>query len=197
MLNPEFVYLGAIITFLGGLVYFIKTLKGEVQPNKVTWLLWSLAPLIAFAAQIKQGVSLQVVLTFVIGFEPLLVFFASFVNKKSYWKISKLDIVFGSLSIIGLILWQITGIGNIAILFSIIADAMAAFPTIVKSYIFPETENAFAYFTAALGALITLFTIDKWNFETFGFSLYIFIVCSILTLLIQFKLGLKTSRISK
>lgn len=193
MLDPKFVYLAVIITSLGGLVYLIKTIKGEVQPNKVTWLLWSLAPLIAFAAQIKQGVGLQVWLTFISGFEPLLIFLASFINKKSYWKISKLDVAFGTLSILGLILWQITGVGNIAILFSIIADAMAALPTIVKSYKFPETENVFAYFTAALGALITLLTIDKWNFETFAFSLYIFTVCFVLTLLIQFKLGKRIS----
>ncbi len=194
MLDPNFVYLGVLIISLGGIFYFYKTLKGEVKPNKVTWLLWSLAPLIAFAAQIKQNVGLQVWLTFAVGFLPLLVFFASFINKKSYWKISKLDLIFGSISLVGLFLWQITGIGNIAILFSIIADGMAALPTIIKSYKFPETEAAFAYFTSTLGSLIILLTIDKWNFETFGFSLYIFIVNLILTLLIHFKLGLNISK---
>jgi hypothetical protein len=193
MLNPNFVYLGVAIAALGGISYLINTLKGTVQPNRVTWFLWALAPLIAFSAQIKQEVGIQSLLTFIVGFGPLLVFLATFVNKKSYWKISRLDMVFGGLSILGLILWQITGVGNIAILFSIIADAMAAVPTIIKSYHHPESESAFAYFASATGAFITLLTINKWNFATYAFSLYIFVVCSILTLLIKFKLGKRFS----
>lgn len=189
MISENFVYLGVFITSLGGLSYLIKTLQGKVQPNRITWFLWSLAPLIAFAAQLKQGVGPQVWLTFIIGFEPLLVFLASFVNKNSYWKVSKMDKAFGALSIIGLILWQLTGVGNIAILFSLIADGMAAFPTIIKSFHFPETESAFAYATAAVGAIITLLTIKHWNFETYSFPVYILIVCSILTIFIQFKIG--------
>ncbi len=122
MINENFAYLGIIIVSLGGLTYFYKTLKGEVQPNRITWILWALAPLIAFAAQIKQGVGIQSWITFVYGFVPLLVLLASFINKKSYWKITKLDLVFGFLSLVGLILWQITGVGNVAIAFRIIAD---------------------------------------------------------------------------
>lgn len=197
MLHINFTYLGLLIISIGGFVYLFKTLKGEVKPNKVTWFLWSLAPLIAFAAQLKQGVGIQAWLTFVVGFQPLLIFIASFVNKKSYWKITKLDLIFGFLSIIGLVLWQITGVGNIAILFSIIADGMAALPTIIKSYKFPESETSFAYFTSALGSFIILLTINIWNFETFSFSLYIFIVNLILTTLIYFKLGQRLSKIKE
>jgi hypothetical protein len=194
MINPNFVYVGAAIAAIGGISYLIDTIRGKVQPNRVTWALWALAPLIAFVAQIQQGVGPQSLLTFVVGFEPLLILIASFLNKKSYWKISKLDLVFGLFSISGLILWKITGVGNIAILFSIIADGMAAVPTIIKSYHHPESESAFAYFTSALGAFITLLTINNWTFETYAFSLYIFIVCSILTILIHFKIGQKISK---
>lgn len=193
MINENFAYLGIVIASLGGLIYFYKTLNGEVQPNRVTWFLWALAPLIAFAAQIEQGVGIQVWITFIFGFLPLLVFVASFVNKKSFWKITKLDLVFGLFSLVGLVLWQITGVGNVAIAFSIIADGMAAVPTIIKSYYYPQTENYFAYLTSAIGAAITLLTIKIWNFETFGFSLYILIVTVLLTVLIKFKIGKNNS----
>ncbi|MEK9178462.1 MAG: hypothetical protein AAB801_01630, partial [Patescibacteria group bacterium] len=64
MLNENFVYVGLFIASLGNIVYLIQTLRGKVQPNRVTWFLWALAPLIAFAAQIKQGVGVQSLLTF-------------------------------------------------------------------------------------------------------------------------------------
>ena len=104
MINEKFVIVGVIIEFLGGLSYLIDTLKGKVKPNRVTFFLWSLSPAIAFAAQIKQGVGIQSLMTFVTGFVPFTIFLASFINKKSYWKIKKFDLACGAISIIGLIL---------------------------------------------------------------------------------------------
>lgn len=105
MINSNFVILGAVIFFLGSFGYILDTIKGKVRPNKVTWFIWALAPLIAFAAQLKQGIGRESILTFMVGFVPMLVFIASFVNKKSYWKIEKLDLLCGALSIFGLIAW--------------------------------------------------------------------------------------------
>ena len=187
MINQNFVYLGAIIFFIGSVGYIIKTLQGKIKPNKVTWFLWALAPLIAFAAQIKQGVGLQSLLTFMVGFMPIIIFLASFVNKKSYWKIERSDLICGSLSIFGLIAWQITKVGNIAIIFSIVADFLAGWPTFVKSFKYPETENYLIYLGNAIFASITLLTIKVWNFETYSFSLYLFVVTLLIAIIIKFK----------
>lgn len=126
-----------------------------------------------------------------VGFIPLVIFIASFVNKKAYWEIGKLDIICGVLSLAGLSLWYFTGTGNIAIFFSIMADGLAALPTVIKSYKFPETENYLLYFTNAISAGITLLTIKVWSFETFGFSLFIFLLTLLLAILIKFKIGKK------
>ncbi len=187
MINQNFIYLGAAIFFFGSVGYLTETLKGKVKPNKVTWFLWALAPLIAFVAQVKQGVGLQSLFTFMMGFIPIIIFLASFINKKSYWKIKKLDLVCGGLSIIGLIGWQITKADNIAIIFSIIADLLASWPTIIKSYEHPETENYLIYLGNAIFALITLLTIKVWNFETYSFSLYLFFATLLMTFLIKFR----------
>jgi hypothetical protein len=56
MLDEKFVILGIIVGFIGSLSYLIDTIKGKTKPNRVTWFLWALAPLIAFTAEIKQGV---------------------------------------------------------------------------------------------------------------------------------------------
>lgn len=189
MLNENFVILGVIIQFLGGLSYLIDTVKGKIQPNKVSWLLWSIAPLVAFAAEISQGVGIQSLATFITGFVPLLVFSATFVNKKAKWEISKFDLVCGALSIIGLTLWYVTKVGNIAIVFSIMADGLAAIPTVVKSYIQPESESDIVYLLGIVNAGIALLVIKNWNFQNFGFPLYLLIIQVVLVVLIRFKLG--------
>lgn len=189
MLNPDFNILGAFIVFAGVASYIFDTLRGKVKPNRVSWLLWTLAPMIAFFAEIKQGVGLQSLLPFMAGICPLLVVFASFVNKKAAWKIEKFDLLCGGFSIIGLLLWQITRVGDIAILFSIIADGMAGTPTIIKSWKAPETENAFAFLTTAIATIITLLTIKVWTFANSGFTVYLLCICILLTILIKFKIG--------
>jgi hypothetical protein len=83
MLNQNFVIIGALIGAAGSLAYLVDTVKGKIKPNRVSFLLWSIAPFIAFAAQIAQGVGLESLMTFSTGFLPLTVFIASFVNKKA------------------------------------------------------------------------------------------------------------------
>jgi len=190
MLNEKFIILGALLSFSGGLSYFIDTLKGKNQPNRVSWFLWALAPMIAFAAELEKGVGLTSLMTFMAGFNPLLIIIASFLNKKSYWKLNKMDYVYGSISLFAIIIWQITGEGNLAILFSILADGLAAIPTIVKSYYKPESESGTAFLLSMISAILTLLTIKDWTFAHWGFPLYIFLICLILYLLINFKLGL-------
>ena len=188
MINQNFIYLGAVIFLFGSIGYFVETIQGKVKPNRVTWFIWILAPSIIFFSQIKQGVGLESLLTFMVGFIPLLIFLASFVNKKAYWKIEKIDIICGTLSIIGLILWQVTKIGNIAIVFSIISDLFASWPTIIKSYKHPETENYWLYFANGIFALITILTIKIWTFETYSFSFYLLVISIVLTIMIKFKI---------
>ncbi len=195
MLNENFVIVGAIIAGLGSLSYLIDTVKGKIQPNRVTFFFWSLAPLVAFAAEIKEGVGIQSLLTFMVGFTPLLILIASFANKKSYWKLGSFDYICGILSFLGLTLWYITGKGNIAIFFSILADILAALPTYVKSYHHPETENSWGYSTAAINAIITVLTIKKWNFGYYAFPIYTICLDLSLFALIQFKLGKKLSKL--
>lgn len=190
MLNPYFVLIGVALQFLGGLDYLRQTVKGNVKPNRVTWLLWALAPLIAFFAELNKGVGIQSLMTFIVGFVPLLIFLASFVNKKSQWKLGKLDLACGSFSLLGLFLWVIMREGDIAIFFSIFADGLAAFPTIIKSYNFPETESHWVYSLGTISAAITLLTIDTWNFAHYGFPAYIFLVTLILFILIKYKIGI-------
>jgi hypothetical protein len=151
--------------------------------------LWALVPFIAFNAEIKQGVGLPALMTFMVGFGPFLIFLASFVNHKSLWELTSLDVICGGLSIFGILLWKITGSGNLAILFSLLADGLAGAPTVIKSYKNPESENWHVFFLAMVNAAITLLTIDIWNFAHYAFPLYIFVFCLIIVILIKFKVG--------
>jgi len=193
MLNQSFIIIGTLIGAAGSLAYLVDTVKGKVKPNRVSFLLWSIAPFIAFAAQIKQGVGLESLMTFSTGFLPLTVFIASFVNKKAEWKVTKFDVVCGVLSVVGLILWLVTKVGNVAITFGILADALAAIPTIVKAYKYPDTEIAWPWIATVFGVVLTLLTLSELTFANSGFIIYILIVNTLIFSLVQFRIGEKLS----
>src|SRR3989338_8880262 len=117
MIDERFVYIGAILNLIGLSIYLVETIKGKVKPNRVTWFLWALIPFIAFIAQIKEGVGISSLFTFTTGFGPLLIFIATFYNKKAFWEIKSLDILCGFISILGVLFWLITRNANLAILF--------------------------------------------------------------------------------
>lgn len=195
MINENFVLVGALFNLTGSSAYAYHTLKGKTKPNRVSWFLWTIIPMIALFAQIGEGVSLYIVLmTFMVGFGPMLVLIASFINEKSYWKISKLDYICGALSVLAVILWLITGKGIVAIAFSILADLIASVPTLIKSYKDPDSEYHGSYRNGAISAVITMLTIKNWTFAAYGFSLYMFLTCGVLYGLIKFRLGLVISK---
>ena len=189
MLNQSFVLVGILINAVGTAYYFKDTVIGKIKPNKVSFFIWSIAPLIVFAAQLSQGVGIQSLLALSVGLLPLSIFIASFLNKKAYWKLGFFDLSCGFLAIIGLLLWQITKVGNIAIFFSIFAEGLATLPTIVKSFKYPETESAWPWLASFTAGTLTVLTIKEWNFASYGFPLFYSAEMLIIFILVQLKIG--------
>ncbi|MCK5107887.1 MAG: hypothetical protein KAQ83_04110 [Nanoarchaeota archaeon] len=174
------VIIGAIAQLWGSLVYVKETLAGRAKPNRVTWLMWAIAPLIASVAAFMSGVTWAVLPVFMAGFGPFLVFISSFFNKKAYWKLGKWDYLCGLFSVLALVLWGITKNPSIAILFAIISDGCAAIPTAIKSWKYPETEHYGAYAASLFSVLLGFFAIKSWNFIELAFPIYLIFICGLL-----------------
>lgn len=65
------VFLGSMINIILTFSYIKEVAKGAVKPNRITWLMWSVAPFIATIAAITNGVGLAVLPVFMAGFMPL------------------------------------------------------------------------------------------------------------------------------
>jgi hypothetical protein len=182
---PEWViYIGTALSFIGGLSYVRLTLLGKVQPNRLSWLLLTIVPMIAFFAALSEGVGKQVLLSFIVGFNPLMIFLASFVNKKAYWKLDRFDYYCGILAIVAIVVWFLSGSGTLAIVFSILADIAAATPTARKAFKHPESESHIVFLFGFVNAALVLLTIDNWTFVTYAFPLYILVGTSIMITII-------------
>ncbi len=167
------VFVAAIATLLATFVYIRSMFRGGAKPNRVSWLMWSIAPFIATAAAVSSGVSWAVLPVFMSGFSPLLIFAASFFAKKADWKLGSFDYLCGALSGLAIVLWYITRDPNLAIVFAMASDALAAIPTLTKAWRYPETESAWPYIVGVFNALTSFGAVNIWVFSALAFPTYL------------------------
>ena len=181
------VFLGAIVQIIGTVSYGKDVIRGTVKPNRVTWLLWSIAPIIGTAAAMSTGVKWSVLPVFMAGFGPLIIFIISFINKKSYWQLTKFDYLCGASSILALVLWLVTKQAEVAIIFAMLSDLFAAIPTIIKSWQKPETEIIDSYLAGLFGVFSCVGTLKMWTFSELAFPAYLIILNVLIVLVISRK----------
>ena len=173
MIDPRFVWLGALLSIGGGSRYAWLTWRGRTRPNRVTWFLWGAAPIIGFLAQLDEGVGLPAVLTASIGIGPLLIFAASFTNAAAYWRLTRFDLACGGVSVLALVVWLGLDDPVAAIAIAVLADAVAGIPTIRKCWTHPDSENPVVYVLGGLNGTIALLTLDRWVLAEAAFPTYI------------------------
>jgi hypothetical protein len=170
------VFVAAFATLLATYVYIRSMFKGGAKPNRVSWLMWSIAPFIATAAAISNRVGLAVLPVFMSGFSPFLIFTASFATKKAHWKLTSFDYVCGILSGLALALWYVTEDPNVAITFAIASDALAAIPTLTKAWNHPETESAWPFIVGVFNASTSFGAATMWTFSEYAFPAYLIVI---------------------
>lgn len=162
MIPENYSYIGLLLGIAGSLHYLILTLRGHVQPSRVTWLLWGLFPLIVYVTQIVNGVGVPALNTLAASVLPLLVVTASIRVKRSRWNTSPYDYLLALLATVGIVLSLYTGTALYAMLLAILADFFATVPTYYKSYFYPKSENVTVYIVGTLGAGISLMAVQAF-----------------------------------
>ncbi|MEU4373488.1 hypothetical protein [Pseudonocardia alni] len=172
MLDPSWVFLSAVLGLIGSTRYAIATITGTARPNLVTWVLWAVAPLIGFFAQLSAGVGPPAVLTLAAGLGPLIVVVSAVVTRHSYSTIGPFDVVCAVIAVAALVVWVGFDAAPTAVIVAVGADAAAALPTIRKAWHDPDSENLLFYVLVGLGATITLLTLDSWAPSGWAFAVY-------------------------
>jgi hypothetical protein len=168
------VILSALISAAGSYAYIRNTLAGKTKPNRVSWSLWALAPLIGAGAALSSDADLWTTLRiFLAGLMPLIVLLASFANTQSYWKVTTFDLLCGALSLTALMFWVLVDSPRTAILLATCADGFASLPTLIKSWRYPETETGITYMASLVSVLLVIPSIPVWNIENSAFQVYL------------------------
>jgi hypothetical protein len=149
------VFVAAFGSLMGALAYIRSMFRGATAPNRVTWFMWSVAPFVAT------------------GFSPFLIFAASFFTKKACWKLGAFDYFCGVFSGLAILLWYLTSNPEIAIIFAITSDALAAMPTLLKGWRNPKTESVWPYLIGIFAPMTSFLAATVWSFSEVAFPIYL------------------------
>ena len=165
----------------GGYTYLRDTLDGRTKPNRVSWFLWALAPLVslgaAFSADADIWASVRVIVG---GIVPAIIFLASFVNKNSYWRLNRFDLFCGGLSLVALLFWQLASSPLVAVLLASAANTFAAVPTFFKAWHYPETETRMIFITSFLSSILIIPAIPAWTIANSAFQISLIVSTGLL-----------------
>lgn len=168
--------LSAAISIAGAYAYIRDTFAGKTKPNRVSWSMWALAPLVGVIAASSSDADFWAsIRIFLAGFLPLLVFVASYANPQSYWKLTPFDLLCGVFSVVALVVWAGVDSPRIAILIAVLGDACACIPTVIKAWKFPQTETGATYIASFVSAVLVLPSIPQWNIENSAFQIYLLV----------------------
>ncbi|CAI7975403.1 conserved membrane hypothetical protein [Frankia sp. Hr75.2] len=175
MLGTEYIVVAVVLRLAAGVSYLAMTWRGTARPNPVSWLCWGATPLVAFAAQIQDGVTSASWVTLSLGVGPLLVFAVS-VGRNTAWRAGRTDMMCGGCAALGIVLWQVADNPGPALTLSILADILGSIPTLAKVYYEPHSEKASPYLMSLLGMVVTLLTLDGWEYFDYAFPLYMLLI---------------------
>ncbi len=173
MTFPQLLVVVSVLLMVWGAYDYLRdTLAGKTKPNRVSWSLWALAPLISLGAAFDANADVWASIRVLVGgIVPAVIFLASFINKNSYWRLGRFDWLCGGLSLAALVFWQLADSPLVAVLLATAANTLATIPTLVKAWNYPETESRLIFITSFISAILIIPAIPVWTIANSAFQI--------------------------
>lgn len=154
--------------------YIIETIKGQVRPERVSWLLWTLLGLTYyFSAVFADGATL---FTFGELVGPVIIFILAL--KFGVGGKSRFDLISLTVALLAFGLLLITEGVLLALLLALTVDGIGAMLTIRKLLIDPTSESKWFWGMGTVSGILAVMSLETYNAETLLFPLYVIVLSS-------------------
>lgn len=162
-----------LISIAGAVPYCVQIVRGRVRPERTTWFIWTLILALAVWGYHASGANDSV--WFLVGdlLVTATIFGLSLWRGQGGW--NRLDISCLAIAGFSLLLWQLSSIPLLAVWGTMIADAVAVVPTIVKSLHDPQSESASVYAFSSVAAVCGFLAVGEWNLALLAYPVYLFL----------------------
>lgn len=155
--------------------YIWDTLHGRCQPQRSSWLIWSVPSCVFFATHVQEGADASLFFAAVQCVCTVAVFLTSL-----RWGMGSLlrfpDVCALCVAGAGLVLWWVTHDPLLALALSIMVGASGGAITIVKAYRFPETESFGPWVMAVVASTLALIAVGELNWVLLAYPMYLWVL---------------------
>lgn len=178
-------YLAGVLDFASFAMYIYAMFKLGTRPNRASWWIWSLSALIIATSYHFTGAE-QTIWMAISEFAGLLV--VSILSIKwgvgGWSRSDRFSLAGASLS---LILWAVSGSAFLTLVFILAVDFFGAFPTILKSYKDPKSENITSWGLVFWASVINIFAAEEMTIEILIYPLYMTFILGLIYFLLIYR----------
>lgn len=169
-------WLAATLVIVSAVPYIYRAWRKEIEPNPVSWVIWSVMGTALLLTYWKSGAKENVIPYIFGAINPTLLTIVVFLRSKTREPLTRWEwgsLILGLIALVGWVCFQ----GDekkveIALGFAILADACAAVPTLFFVYRNPLKDRPLAWFLFWLGNIVALFAIRDGDYADYVLPVY-------------------------
>ncbi len=167
-------------SFVAYILYYISIIRGRSRPNRATWIILTVVGVLIAASYYASGArdTMWVALAYTIG--PSIAAILAF--RYGEGGATRLDIFCLVACGLSVILWILSENPIYTLTINIAIDFLGILPTLVKSYIDPESEDTLAWTLTTLSNGLNVFAIGAWTVSIALYPIYMVIVNGLVTI---------------
>lgn len=152
------------LSWVAFIPYVATVMRGETHPHVFSWLIWTLLPAIACAAQISAGGGIGSYVTGCAALQSLCI--TGLALMKGEKTITRGDIASFAAALMAIPVWYLTQSALVAVVMVTAIDLLGFYPTIRKSWDKPREEYLPTYLIVALSFSISVMALDMFSITT-------------------------------
>lgn len=171
-----------MLSLIGHAPYLIKTIRGRIKPNPISWLIWSISSMVTLLVVSSNGAGAATWSLYLgVSIQIITCFFA-FRNSKKH-RATRFDILSFIAAVSGLVIWIFSDRPAIAMLLITTVEIVGWLPTIRKSWKKPREEDIFMWGMGILQLSLYIIALTSYNFTTV-FNAITWVFCYAITIFV-------------
>jgi hypothetical protein len=157
--------------------YIRDTYLGRTQPERASWLIWSVLGTIAFLGQVSEGASSSLWL----GGAQILGTIAVFLMSLSLGRgvyLCKGNCKILLCAAVGLVMWYLTETAAFALAIIISINLLGGWVTVVKAYHNPQSETLVTWVISAIASICAIVSVGSYDPVILAYPAYLLVLNS-------------------
>ncbi|WP_299298577.1 hypothetical protein [uncultured Tateyamaria sp.] len=165
----------ALLSCLAFLPYARDTLTGRTQPQRASWLIWSVLGSIALGSQVYEGATTSLWFASIQVGGTILIFLLSiargsgrFLKPGDGWVLMA--------AAVGMALWMVTDTAIYALAITITISLLGGAVTIRKAYADPQSETMAMWMCSLVAATLAVVSVGRLDWVLLAYPLYLLVL---------------------